>query len=779
MGSYRFGTVEVRPAERRVLVEGTPAALGARAFDLLVALIEHRDRVVSKDELLALVWPGLIVEENNLQVQVSTLRKILGNQAIATLPGKGYRFTLSPDGDGAAGAAAAAPKHNLPAGLNSFIGRDAETVQLRELLGRARLVTLTGAGGTGKSRLSVHLAAAMLAEFPDGAWRVELAATQDDRLVGLAVASALGVQESELAGRLAGRRLLLILDNCEHLLRGCADTTRGLLESHPGLRVLATSREPMHLAGESAYRVQPLPRANAIELFVDRACAANPDFEPAIDNSQAVIEICSRLDGMPLAIELAAARVGALSVAKIAERLDDRFRLLTSGDSTALPHQQTLRASIEWSYDLLSPAERALLRRLSVFAGGWSLEAAEGVCGGGEVRATQSVMDLLSNLVEKSLVSLDPASDRYHMLETLREYALEKLKESGEAQDTRDMHVQHYLVFASRARLELVGPAQAAWYRRVDEERENILAAQRWCDEAGQALLGLRLISSLKGYWVNRGLIALARGVMLAALETVPELGRQRARTLYDAGQMAFFMGLFVEARAQLEECLKIARDIGDKVLIGLALQPLGLACAGAGDRSAARPYLEEAIALAREQQEPRRVAARVNALAQLHRVEGDFAAAEPLYEHVVELSRGLGDQQSEAIALLNLAMTAADRDHLPRARRALGEALACALSTASKPVGQSVIEVCAGLAATVQDWERAARLYGAAEAEAALTGIRRDTADEGFLIPRIERARVALGPEAFATLEARGRELTYDEALEEAGIWLRETGAH
>jgi non-specific serine/threonine protein kinase len=778
MGSYRFGTVEVRPAERRVLVDGAPATLGARAFDLLVALIENRERVMSKDELLSLVWPGVVVEENNLQVQVSTLRKLLGAEAVATLPGRGYRFTLEPDAD-TPSAPPSGPPHNLPAQLSSFVGREAESGELAKLLGEARIVTLTGAGGTGKTRLSLHVAAGALAQFPDGVWLVELAPVADERHVPLAIASALGVPEGDLLTQIAQRRALVVLDNCEHLLHGCADAARKLLQAAPGVRILATSREALHVTGEATYVVPPLARAQAIELFIERARAANPAFEPAVDNSQAVLEICRRLDGLPLAIELAAARVRALSVAKIAERLDDRFRLLSAGDTSGMPHQQTLRASIDWSYDLLSAAERTLLRRLAVFAGGCTLEAAEAVCSDGEVQVAHSVMELLANLVEKSLVTLDAGGERYHLLETVREYAREQLEESGEAAEVRDQHLQYFLAFASRARLELVGPSQGSWYRSVDAERDNILAAQRWCDEAGQTMLGLRLISSLKGYWVNRGLIALARGVILTALEAVPEPGRQRARTLYDAGQMAFFMGLFVEARAQLEECLRIARDTGDRVLIGLALQPLGLACAGAGDRSAARPYLEEAIALAREQQEPRRVAARVNALAQLHRVEGDFAAAEPLYEHVVELSRGLGDQESEAIALLNLAMTAADRDHLPRSRRALEEALARALSTASKRLGQSVIEVCAGLAATMQDWEHAARFYGAAEAEAARTGIRRDTADEGFLAPRIERARAGLRPEAFSTLEARGRELTYDQALDEAGAWLRKISDH
>ena len=291
MASYRFGTVEVRPAERRVLVAGAPAALGARAFDLLVALIDNRDRVMTKDELLALVWPGVVVEENNLQVQVSTLRKILGNESIATLPGRGYRFTLAPE-KAPEPAAAAAARHNLPAELNSFVGREAEIAEVRRLLADSRLVTLTGVGGTGKTRLSLHVAAEGLPLYPDGAWLVELAPVADERHVPLAVASALGIPESELAAYVAGRKLLVILDNCEHLLRGCAEIARQLLRAGPGVRILASSREPLHVTGESTYRVPPLARAQAIQLFVERARAADPSFEPAVETSQAVVEIC-------------------------------------------------------------------------------------------------------------------------------------------------------------------------------------------------------------------------------------------------------------------------------------------------------------------------------------------------------------------------------------------------------------------------------------------------------------------------------------------------------
>jgi non-specific serine/threonine protein kinase len=451
-----------------------------------------------------------------------------------------------------------------------------------------------------------------------------------------------------------------------------------------------------------------------------------------------------------------------------------------------MPHQQTLRASIDWSYDLLSAAERTLLRRLAVFAGGCTLEAAEAVCSDGEVQVAHSVMELLANLVEKSLVTLDAGGERYHLLETVREYAREQLEESGEAAEVRDRHLQHFLAFASRARLELVGPAQATWYRNVDLERDNLMAAQQWCGEAGQPLLGLRLISSLKGYWVNRGLVAFARGIMIAALESVPERGRQRARTLYDAGQMGYFMGLFVEARAQLEECLGIAREIGDKVLIGLALQPLGLACAGAGDPSAARPYLEEAI-------EPRARAGgaasrgrggdRARAAAsrgRRHRIRRALVRARGLPRPRPQRSDGRRDRAAQPCD-----GRGRPQEGRTRARRARRGARYRALDRFQAPGPERAGSV-RGLAASLEDWQRAASFYGAAEAEASRTGIRRDPADEAFLAPHIERARASAGAEAVRRARepgtrsrlrpgpGRGRVL----AAGVAGHWLTTVGS-
>jgi non-specific serine/threonine protein kinase len=779
--SYRFGEVEVRPAERQLLVGGQAAAVGARAFDVLVALIERRDRVVTKNELLEVCWPGLVVEENNLQVQVSTLRKLLGAQSVATIPGRGYRFTLVPEGsDAGAARASASRRDNLPAPLSSFVGREGEIAEVRKLLSTARLVTLTSVGGTGKTRLSLKVAGEMLSEFDDGVWFVELAPLADERRVPMAIAAVLGVTEE--AGRpvvealvkwMRDKSLLLVLDNGEHLLAASAAVAKQLLLAGPRVKILASSREALHVTGEATFQVPALATPQAIQLFVARAQAAHASFAVSPQNAGAVVEICRRLDGIPLAIELAAARVRTLSAEKIAERLDDCFRLLTGGDQTAMPRQQTLRASIDWSHDLLSAPERVVLRRLAVFAGGWTLEAAEAVVAGGEVGAAD-VVDLLGHLVEKSLVAVDALGERYQLLETVRQYALERLEESGEASAVRDRHLAFHLDLAAKARPELVGRRQAAWLARLDQERENLLSAHSWCGRTeGGEETGLRLVSTIKNYWLNRGLLGLAHNVMVEALDRAPARNAARCRTLFEAGQVGYFMGRYPEARRHLEESIAIGRELGDHTVAGRALQPLGMACLGQGDLRAARAHLEEGLVCARELGDARNVAAAVNAMAQLHRVEGDLDGAEPLLDQVLGLARGLEDRESIAIAQLNLAMTAVERRDGARAAALLVEAIAVAQATGSKPVGQSVLEVCAGLAAMRGEHATAARFYGTAEAQAAQTGIHRDPADEAFLAPWMQTARAALRDPAFAAAEADGRALAYEEALREAQAWL------
>lgn len=408
--------------------------------------------------------------------------------------------------------------HNLPAQLTSFVGREAAIVHVRGLLaggGGARLVTLIGAGGAGKTRLALQVAADLLDEYPDGVWLAELAALADPALVPHAVAAAVGVHEqadrtlmATLQEALRPRQLLLVLDNCEHLVTACAAVAEALLRSCPHLRILATSRELIGIGGEIAWRVPSLDlpeagpslaldqvaRAEAVRLFVERAAAARPGFALTAENAPAVLQICQRLDGMPLAIELAAARMRVMSAQQIAARLDDRFRLLTGGSRVALPRQQTLRGALDWSHALLAAEEQVLFRRLAVFAGGWSLDAAEAVCAAGGITAGD-VVDLLGRLVDKSLVWVDEQEEgpRYRLLETIREYAAEKLEAAGEAVAVRARHYDWCLALAERAQPHLTGAEQATWLGRLEREHDNLRTALRWALDRQETAKGLQL----------------------------------------------------------------------------------------------------------------------------------------------------------------------------------------------------------------------------------------------------------------------------------------------
>ena len=683
--------------------------------------------------------------------------------------------------------------NNLPNEVTSFVGRSRELTQVASLLRQGRLVTLIGLGGLGKTRLALHVAAETLDDYPDGVWFVELAPLGDARLVALSIATAMRVKEE--AGRpviealvkyMAGRKLLVVLDNCEHLLDGCCEVAKQLLASVPDVKILATSREPLRIAGETTFPVVALgipdirlpfePRViaqfDAVQLFLDRAAAAQPEFELTEENATHIAAICHRVDGIPLAIELAAARVRSLPVQKIAERLTDRFKILKGGDQAALPRQQTLRALIDWSYDLLTPEERQLFRQLAVFAGGFSLEAGEAVC---DCRDDE-VIDLLGRLVEKSLVLLDGGTGRYNMLETVRQYAHERLSDTGEEHEVHDRHLAYYVEFALQSQGGLAGADSGQWLRRMDSELENILAAHAWAGQSPRdAQPGLQLANCTKRYWIQRGLLELGSRVMLEALGRPGASERNNARWLglLAAGQLRYLMGEYREARTWLEESLGIAREQSEDVSIVAILQSLGMAAQGEGDLANARNYLEEALNLAQRTGDKRRIAAAMNALAQLESADGRYEAAQPLFESVVALSRETGDQEDIAIGLLNLAIVSISRGAADHSRHLLLETLDLAAAVGSSQVDQSLLEVTAGLAVQWGDGRNAARFYGAAEAHARKTGLRRDPADEAFLAPLIDRARDAQGPAEFEAAFSAGEALPPREAAAELREWL------
>ena len=511
-----------------------------------------------------------------------------------------------------------------------------------------------------------------------------------------------------------------------------------------------------------------------------RPCSSSSSAQPPRDptfritdaNAGAVAEICHRLDGIPLALELAAARLRSMSVEAIAARLSDRFRLLTGGDRTALPRQQTLRALIDWSHDLLEEqrANRCSAGLRSSRADSRSTRPRR-VAAGGDLAETD-VLDLLARLVEKSLVAARCRGERYRMLETVRQYADERLQDAGEGGVLRERHLSFYLAFAEQARAKLFGPDQGVWLARYDRDRENLLAAHAWCGVADAgAARGLQLVSCMKTYWLQRGLLRLGHVTTTEALARPGAQVRDyaRCRALFDLGQIDHVLGNQADAHAHLDDSLAIAREIGHRGRIAATLQPLGMVLVAQRDLENARACLEEALVLAREQGVPREIAAALNSLAQLHRLQGALDAAEPLYRETLTLSRELGDRTSIAISLLNLAMVAISRGAPESVADLLREAIAITLEVGSETLGQSVLDVAAGFAALSRHWERTARLLGAAEAIVARSGFQRDTADAEFVRPLAARALQALGPTAYAEATAAGAALAYEGALVEA----------
>jgi len=693
----------------------------------------------------------------------------------------------------------ASTPNNLTEQLNSFVGRDREMEQVRQLLANSRLLTLLGMGGLGKSRLSMQVAAIVLDDHPDGVWFVELAALSDPQLVPQAAASVLGVREEPgtpvveaLVRFVRDKKLLIVLDNCEHVVQACADLAKRLLQVGPQVRVLASSRDALRIAGEAVFQVAPLAAPSqgeqtveallandAVRLFVDRATAVQPAFRLTAKAAAAVAEICRRLDGIPLALELAAARTRAIPIETIAERLNERFKLLTTRDRTVLPRQQTLRALIDWSYDLLPPDEQRLFQRLSVFAGGWTLEAAEAVVAGAPIESGE-VMDLLANLVEKSLVTLDVDSGRYRMLDTVRHYAAERLAERDDEATTRTRHLAWCLALSERARAGLAGPEQGRWIAELDRERENLLGAHRWCDRAeGGVEKGLQLVFLLKLYWYHLGLLTLGHRVTAEALARTRADDRSlaRCRGLADVGQFCTFMGRYAEARGYLEESLALARELGDQNRIAAALQTLGRACLGEGDMANASRYSAESITVARAVGNPRQLASALNSHAQLLRLQGDLPGAESLYTEVVQILQGLGDHESMAIGRLNLAIVAIERRQTHTAHALLSQAMQVATELGSQQLGQSTFDVLAGMCAADGRHEAALQMFGAAEAQAERSGLKRDSADSAFLLPLIEQSQRALGAAA-ADVLAVGKGLDYAKAVQRAAELLTRSAA-
>jgi len=722
--------------------------------------------------------------------------------------------------------------NNLPMQLTSFIGRGRELVEAKQLLANTRLLALTGPGGTGKTRLSLQLAQELLRTFTNGVWLVELAPLTDASLIPQTIASVFELREAPttrlidiLTNYLRAKQLLLILDNCEHLTAACAKLSADLLRACPELKIIASSREALGVSGETIYRVpslalpdpaqvtcEALMESEAVQLFVERAMTVQTHFALQDSNASAVAQICHRLDGIPLALELATARLAVFSPQEISSRLDDRFKLLTGGSRTALERHQTLRALIDWSYDLLSDEERILFRRLSVFAGGWTFEAAEAVC------SDLDVLNLLTQLVNKSLVMADAETHtqgtRYRLPETIRQYARDMLLAAGESEQARDRHLDFFLHFAKMAEPKLRSAEQLEWLERVETEHDNLRTTLSWSLESGKSEHALELAGALGYFWELRGL---GEGIKwldeaLALSEREPKGTDaekwQRAKALYAAARLRYMLLLDTQASRKLvEESLRLWRELGEKWWMAVALEHLGFILGVEGDFQTRLARLEEGVALAREvedqwplalclvrlapylmrtdvaaarriREEGAVVARKVGdksiliqglgSLAGTYIIEGNFTTAASIVEEGLEAAREVRDFVHEILSLLLLVMTSCLQGDLAKAKGYSFQALAFAQETGASQWLLLVIFAFGLVASFSGQLGLGVRLISTTEALLRQRSIKLGAIGLADIILKqvLEKAQAQLGPVAFEAAWAEGQQMTMEQAL-------------
>jgi predicted ATPase/DNA-binding winged helix-turn-helix (wHTH) protein len=828
---YRFGNFELQPEQRRLLRDDYAVTLGGRAFDMLVALAGRAGQLVTKSELLELVWPGLIVEENNLQVQISTLRKVLGPQLIVTVPGRGYRLMIAPnDATAPAGCSAsafAASLQDAPAGSSGLYGRADDIAAVSELIRHHALVTVVGPAGIGKTRLAQAVADELRAEFADGTWLVELAPLADPLLVVDTIARALGLAAGDARNALeltvqalAEKRLLLVVDNCEHLLDAVVQVVAALQKGAASVRVLVTSQEVLRQADEHVYRLGPLglpaavnaalaSESGAVQLFVARLQAAQPLFRITDENVPGVVEICRRLDGIPLAIELAAARVPLLGVEQVRERLNERFRLLTAGSRLALPRHQTLRAALDWSYSLLSVAEQAVFDKLGVFAGSFSLESAQKLATD-DAMDEWAVLDHLGALVDKSLVSVDGGGTaRYRMLETTRAFALERLAVGGATAATMRRHGEVMLDFFEgfyRDILHGKPPAKGAKQRAAD--LDNLRGALHWASETGGdrriaiALLGAA--GAARGYlhyvapveeawqwcevlsplldesisaadaarfWLTcaelSGHLSPAKSVEYAkrAIALYRDLG-DRLGTYLGCNELAYSLmetGQLDEAKQVLGEALDLRDPAWPPWLRGLIDNMGALIFGELGALGEARGHALEYLAISRQIDSPVDEWTALSILVDLDVAAGNVPEAEAAAREMLARQRATPEMAFDGLGLRDVAAALMNANRLDEADTVYREALS--LVRRNYGTGAKILYDAAMLLARRGRSEDAARVWAYSAAYYAAKGI------PPRLVARQIRDRLhallatEISADKLARLYEEGRRLTDDEA--------------
>jgi predicted ATPase/DNA-binding CsgD family transcriptional regulator len=688
------------------------------------------------------------------------------------------------------------PPHNLHSELSSFVGREKELAEVRRLLEDTRLLTLTGSGGCGKTRLALTAAGEVAEGFEDGVWLAELAPLAEPSLVPQAVASTMGVREKPgrlptetLSGYLSSKKVLLVLDNCEHLIEACAELAETLLRSCPELRVLATSREALGITGEVAWPVPPLSlpdlrrlpdvegltRYESARLFVERAAAVKLTFELTEQNAPSVVQICYRLDGIPLALELAAARMRMLSVEEISERLDDSFRLLAAGGRTVMSRHKTLRATMDWSHELLPEQERILFRRLSVFAAGFTLDAAESVCAG-EGLEWDEVLGLLSRLVDKSLVTVREigGQTRYHLLETVRQYGQEKLAASENEPEVGLRHATFFVGRAEEAERELEGPDQTRWLASLDTDHDNFRAALSWSlGEGGNVGLGVRLAAALWPFWFARGYLSEGRSWLQSVItRSAPASTLARAKAFNGAGSIATFQDDYQAAKALIEEGLALNRELGDEEGIASSLANLcGVAMLGQRDDIPALAALEEAKALRPEIRNRRTLGNLLILEGRVALAQGDLERAVELGAESLEMYRASRDAYGIVMCLLHIAFVTMARSDYESTAALLREGLQLSRELEHKVFIQYCVTGLAGVAASKGFLVRAARLWGAAERVSEISGgiIVREGKSTIDYERVLNAARSQLGEAEWTAAWAEGRAMSPERAIEYA----------
>lgn len=650
------------------------------------------------------------------------------------------------------------PKSNLPASLTSFIGREKEQAEVITLIDKHRLVTLTGSGGVGKTRFAISAGGQLLENYPDGVWWIELASLNNSLLLPQTIAASFGLKSQSgithinlLVNFLRAKSILLILDNCEHLLDGCAHLTDTLLKNCPDLKILVTSREPLGAMGEARYRIpslgmpdpqgqlDSLKNIESIRLFEERAQLIQFDFSLTPDNAESIAQICRRLNGIPLAIELAAAKVGMLSPAQIAGQLEESLNLLTGGFRTALPRHQTLRASLDWSWNLLSKNEQKLMRQLSVFTGGWTLEAAQSICDG-------NVSDLLHSLVTKSLITAKRATHdniRYAFHETIRQYAQEKLEEGEEGKVVRGRHLDFFLAIALRFEQEVHGSQISDWTQIVRAELDNLHKAMKWAGESGRVQSGLRLGFALHYYWLNQGYWGLGRE-LLEWLLAHPEAARHpiaRANALNLAGDLATQQGDLKAAQFLLEESIAIALEIGEagKASLGWARMLLGQSLMN-NDKTRARHELDQSVILLREAGESWRFAIALLVRGHLAISEGDMTDAHNFFSESLAVLQNIGDTWTAALPTMSLGQIFYYRGEYASATTNFQQALELSRAIGDKIYSPEALGYLGSIAVFQKDNEKAVIYFGEC------LSMTRELMDKAGIASALSRLGIALG---------------------------------